>query len=284
MQKWDDISGQRFGLLTAVSKAPSGPRYRTMWHCRCDCGKEYVTGANNLKSGNTQSCGCAPKKPRKPELLLDLIGDVYGRLTVLWCVGPVPNGRIREWMCRCSCGKEIQVAQNNLRSGNTESCGCYKRELTVARNTRHGESVGGKWSPEFATYKSMISRCYHSGASGYHLYGGRGIGVCDQWRGDGGYAQFLSDMGRRPTPNHSLDKIDNDKNYSPSNCRWATTKQQGNNRRNNQVIYWKGERMTITQAAEKEGVKYELVRSRIVDRGWSAEEAMNLAVRTNRYG
>lgn len=146
-------------------------------------------------------------------------GIKYGRLTVI-----SENGKYVE--CKCDCGNIITALSNNVKRGNTNSCGCYKKELSRNRLIKHGDAR----SVECRAWESMKRRCYNKNYYLYHRYGGRGITVCDEWRND--YSQFLKDMGRKPkgTIRYSLDRIDNNKGYSPDNCKWSTDSEQNKNR------------------------------------------------------
>jgi hypothetical protein len=172
-----------------------------------------------------KSCKCA--RHHSPPNFVDLIGKRFGRLTV---TKRLKVKWVTVWLCRCSCGEITKVFGSNLRSGHTQSCGCLTKEITAQRNRaniRHGHCVAYKSTRIYRIWSSMLERCRTPQHRAYKHYGGRGIRVCEQWLI---FENFLADMGERP-PGRSLDRIDNDGNYEPSNCRWATQTEQVRNRR-----------------------------------------------------
>lgn len=160
---------------------------------------------------------------------IDLTGRKFGRLLVQ-SINPVirqePNGRrVRSWNCLCECGADLSVLGGNLRTGNTISCGCFRKEVTSSTYLKHGNSAGGpNPTPEYEVWKGMLARCSNPSHKSFHRYGGRGIRVCDEWASS--FDAFLAYMGCRPSPELTVERIENDGNYEPGNVKWATRKEQ----------------------------------------------------------
>lgn len=159
---------------------------------------------------------------------LDLSGQRFGRLTALALL-PARKASKLVWLCRCDCGIELEVLSESLRSGNTKSCGCMKIAALLARCLKHGNARANAKTPEYSIWKTMKDRCFRRANPRFADWGGRGITVCERWRNS--FPAFLADMGARPSRLHSLDRVNNDGNYEPGNCRWATAIQQAANKR-----------------------------------------------------
>lgn len=198
--------------------------------------------------------------------LVDLTGNVYGRLTVLSRDGDM-YGKVA-WACRCSCGTTLRVSGADLKSGNKSSCGCLKIETIGNLNRTHGLTN----SNEYSIWSKIKDRCFNPNTRNYDDYGGRGISMCDRWRNS--FENFYADMGPRPSPDHSIERRNNDEGYFPGNCVWATRVEQARNKRNNKLVHFNGRDVTVAELAESANLDYHLVYKRIVILGWSPEEAV----------
>lgn len=194
----------------------------------------------------------------------DMTGKRFGRLTVLARDPSVRRHRGAFWRCKCDCGNETVAPTGHLNAGQRISCGCAMAES----KTIHGKSH----SPEYKAWDNARDRCGSPSNLKYHLYGGRGIQMCEEWAAS--FAAFYRDMGDRPSPKHSLDRIDGDGNYEPTNCRWATIEEQNNNRSFNRHVVVTGKRMTVAEASRKTGIPHATITGRL-NRGWPDEEAVS---------
>lgn len=244
-----DWTGQIIGRWTVLHRDTRRPGGR-YWICRCSCLSATVKSVliDAARRGESRSCGCLRR-----ELLTqqeDLVGRVFGQLTVTARVNP-PSGKGRtRWACVCTCLNTTVVAPGKLRSGQQVSCGCYRRTRQSPRRT-HGRSK----TPLYRTWGNIVSRCYNPKAVGYELYGGRGITMDPRWRES--FEAFAADVGEPPTPKHTLDRHPNqDGNYEPGNVRWATQKEQQRNRRNNVHCTLDGVTMTLVEWADRMDVPY----------------------------
>lgn len=196
------------------------------------------------------------------------VGDRLGRLVMIERIKN-EKGRI-VWVSKCDCGVTKSIRQNHLLSGMTTSCGCVSRDRTSQRSRKHGHTVGRLQSKTYRTWCGMLRRCRNKNVIGYENYGGRGISVCERWLT---FENFLADMGEPPSSKHSIDRIDHDGNYEPTNCRWATAVEQNNNTRSNRVVLLIDERDTLANWCGRLGLNYNAVRQRLAA-GWSAERSL----------
>lgn len=208
-----------------------------------------------------------------------MIGKQFSRWTVIGKSSPYISPKDKwtvhqQWLCRCSCGTEKAVSHHTLLKGKSRSCGCLRREVSRAANTKHGHGARGRVARAYITWARMISRCCNSRDRQWGDYGGRGISVCDSWRK---YENFFADMGDRPH-GKSLDRINVNGNYEPSNCRWITQKEQMRNTRANRVVEYGGEAMSLAEACERAELPYGTVFARIKYRGWDVGRALSTPV------
>lgn len=201
----------------------------------------------------------------------NLTGRVFERLTVKAYSRPrqCPSGQVQQlWTCECECGRVVEVSTGNLTSGNSNSCGCLGRKHATEAATTHGLSK----TATYRIWRAMIHRCENKNSSYYHRYGGRGVTICKRWRAS--FENFLADMGSRPSARHSIDRYpNNDGNYEPGNCRWATAREQSRNRSDNVIVEAFGKRMCAQDFAAEVGIgKMTLIRR--IRRGWSPEKAL----------
>lgn len=196
----------------------------------------------------------------------NISGLRFGKLTV--SKTSEKRGKHRYWLCICDCGGRKYVSSTNLYNGHARSCGCFNREASSTRNRTHGKSR----TITYQIWKGLRKRCNNQNDKRYNDYGGRGIKVCDRWSN---YEHFYADMGERPSKDHSIDRIDNNGDYSPENCRWALKKIQSNNCRSNTIIAHNGLSLTVSEWADKSLVSYHTFWQRLYRLNWDIERALN---------
>ena len=202
--------------------------------------------------------------------LIDLTGRTFGRLTVIRKAGRSKTGTMK-WLCKCECGNESITRSDNLRNGRAQSCGCLRREVPSKHLGTHfmtGTKIYNIWV-------HMRNRCSNPQNQAYKNYGARGITVCERWQI---FDNFYLDMGDRPG-GMSLERIDNDKGYSPGNCKWATTKEQHRNTRRNRIIEYDGRKQCLSEWADDVGMSSSVLHNRLVQKKWTVERAFTQEVR-----
>lgn len=203
----------------------------------------------------------------------NLLGKRLGRLFVLAYAGK--KERKHYWKCVCDCGEMVFRSHDNLHSGDTRSCGCLAEDVKGLNTKTHGEASGGVLTAEYKVWRGMKNRCHNPNEPSYCDYGGRGIFVCERWKR---YENFIEDMGRRPTRKHTIERVNNGLGYSPENCRWATTTEQGRNKRSNTILEVDGTKRCISEWAEFLGVSESTIHSRL-HMGWSINDSIQTPVK-----
>lgn len=205
--------------------------------------------------------------------LVDLTGMKIGRLFVK---APVIINRRKHYECQCDCGNEFITRHDTLAyAKDNRSCGCVRRKIRPTGPRHHG--LFG--TPENRAWKSMIQRCHDPNSSKYSDYGGRGIRVCDKWRSD--FTAFLEDVGHKPNLNYQIERIDNDGNYEPGNCRWATPVEQARNKRDTRFITANGQTKPMCSWADETGISIKTIHKRLKD-GWSEQDSVTVPVGIRR--
>lgn len=209
---------------------------------------------------------------------VDLTGQRFGRLTVL--SRTLNKGKYTRWLCRCDCGNEKEVLSYCLKRGETTSCGCYHKEQAATQHTKHG----GRYDALYGVWIAMRDRCYNPRNKDYPDYGSRGICVCAEWLDkDTGYKSFREwATGHGYAKSLSIERINVNGNYEPENCRWATQKEQCNNKRNNHLISFGGKTQTMTQWADELGMNSRVLENRINRYHWDIEKALTTPTKSRK--
>ncbi len=205
---------------------------------------------------------------------IDITGKKFGRLTVIYYTGKQGNGnRTRPgWLCRCDCNKYIIALSENLRKGVSRSCGCYRTDITIKRSTTHGK----KHSDEYIVWDNMRQRCNNPNNKAYKYYGGRGIKIAKEWND---FAVFYEDMGPRPTPKHTIERVDVNGDYCRDNCIWELFQNQARNKRNIKKIKYNNEEHCLAEWAKRFNIDIRTLYSRIYILGWSIDRAFTTPIR-----
>lgn len=223
-------------------------------------------------------------------VIKDLTGQTFGRWTVIEYAGKDKYNNAL-WLCECSCEDKTRriVNGNNLRRGISTSCGCFQRELSkencIKRNAETGAQYakkhGLRYTRIYTIWSGMIDRCYRKSHKKYNDYGGRGISVCNEWRYS--VEEFYNwAINNGYNDNLSIDRINNNGNYEPNNCRWATVDEQQNNRRYNRMYTLNNKTQTLKQWANEYKINYNTLISRIDEFNWDFEKALTTPVKQNK--
>lgn len=278
MRKLTEINkGDRFGLLTIIkeveSERYSNGQLKRRVLCKCDCGKDVIVPYKQIKTGNQKSCGCLKDKyynSRRPQRYVEVkSGDRYGRLTIIQEVEPRTknNGKIdRQFLCKCNCGKEITTSLSLLRTKHVSSCGClWKRVKGNAPKPEYDPNIRKEHPRIYRIWNGIRERCFNPNCDNYYLYGARGVTVCDEWMYFENFCEWALASGY--SDKLTIDRIDSNGNYEPSNCRWTTMLEQGNNRRNNTLLTLEGKTQTLSEWCREKDISVHVVVARI-KLGW----------------
>lgn len=300
MAKFINLTGNRYGRLTVIERHENSNGKSARWRCRCDCGKYVVAFASNLKRNNTSSCGCL-RLEKTRERSITHGHSLNGRQTptlLLWrhiikrCTDPrSPGWKLygqrgvmvcQEWMkfdtFLSDMGERPEGVTLLLIDGRKpyqkDNCWWGPERLQQGKYSTHGHSKDGAQTPEYQAWSNMHRRCGDPSNARYASYGGRGITVEPRWKS---FEVFLFDMGLRPSPRLTLERIDVDRGYGPDNCRWATFKQQARNKTNNRWIEANGEKLLLVEWAERLGTSHAVILKRI-SRGWPEDLAVTTPI------
>ena len=258
-----DYTGQKFGRLTAIERIPERGK-QTKYRFLCDCGREIIIAGQSALSGNTNSCGClksevtiqqnharlGSKHDHPPKE--DITGVRSGRLVVTSYAGKNKHEK-PTWNCLCDCGNTSVAIGTAIVNGRVLSCGCLQREAVGDIARTHGKSD----SPEYGPWQAMWQRCTNPNNKFWNVYKDKTPPI--EWRE---FAVFLKDMGPRPSPQHSIDRIKNDQPYGPGNCRWATPNEQARNKANTTMVEYDGRILSMADACDASGLDYIKIRNR----------------------
>lgn len=274
MPKFIDLTGKTYGRLTVLGiHSRLGSKGGTRYLCKCQCGTEKPILAAALSCGLTLSCGCLNKDVLRARRV-DHTGTTFGRWTAIRYTGS------DQWLFRCSCGTERTLRTALVTCGHSKSCGCLKNEVASKTHTKHGKSTSKKRTRDasYTTWCSMKQRCFNPNTKQFDDYGGRGITVCDRWKDS--FSNFVNDMGERP-PGLTLERKNNNGNYEPDNCEWASRLDQGKNRRPQVTeifLIHDGQRHNLTQWSAITGLGRSVIYNRL-SRGWPIHRVLGSPTR-----
>lgn len=262
MSKFRDLTGQKFGKLTVLKLLKRDKKGRIVWLCKCSCGRETEKSTYDLSHFPNVSCKHCRYERIGKKRMKDLTGRRFGRLLILSKIGHKGKGIL--WLAKCDCGNTHEVTSNQVLSGSCKSCGCLRKEKITKHSLSHTKL--------YDIWISMRDRCNNPNSQNYKHYGERGIKVCSKWQEN--FMDFYTwAMENNYKEGLSLDRKDNNKGYTPSNCRWVTQKVQNNNTSRNCLLTYEGVTRTITEWAEALNIPVSRIRRRVKS-GWSTEQAL----------
>lgn len=265
--KMIDLTGQRFGRLAVLERSLERPASRLRWLCQCDCGNMKIVSAKALRNRDTRSCGCLVRELASKRCSLVLDGQRFGRWMVIKRAFDKPSLESR-WLCRCDCGNMKVVLGSSLSQGRSQSCGCFAVETTIKRNKKEIRVIDNSL---YRLWSGIKARCLYPNATGYKRYGGRGITICERWQV---FENFVSDMPSRPSPKHSIHRLNNCKGYEPGNVCWATPKEQALARQLTRIVLVDGIADSVSSTALRVGIS-DVTLACWMKRGFSPQQIVN---------
>jgi hypothetical protein len=254
-------------------------KWEHYYNCTCECGTKKVVCGRNIITGKSKSCGCQKSKATHDRCFIDVTGQKFNKLT---CIKWEKRNNAVYWYCQCDCGNFTWVEASNLKHGEVKSCGCTKEHVNRVHGMSHSR-LHRIWS-------KMQERCFNPNCLSFKYYGQREITVCDEWRGTDGFIRFMNwSLEHGYKDELTIDRINNDGNYEPNNCRWTTQKVQNRNTRVNPHYELNGKMYTIPELAEEFSLPYATVAQRLRKLKWSVEEAIELKphkriIKRDEYG
>ncbi len=274
MRKAIDMIGKKYGRLTVIARAPNKSKDNAAyWECVCACGNHTTVRGATLRQGQTLSCGCY-QRDRMAQMghfsAIDLTGQRSGKLVALRSLGEGKNRKVI-WECQCDCGNTTTVQTQLFREKRVQSCGCLNHmPITGSVSLSHGHARRGKITRTYMTWQNMFQRCNNPLNPNFPDYGGRGITICERWQI---FENFLADMGIRP-PKLSIDRINNNGNYEPGNCKWSTQREQVLNTRRSHWITFENQTLRFSEWAKILGISKISLYRRL--NRWTLEKALTV--------
>lgn len=252
-----DCKYENFTVIRkGTGRVTKGGQYKTTWICKCVCGKEFEVDGQKIRRNEVYSCGCMRYKNRE-KYFNDLSNMEFDNFKVVRRLKPEEVERKRyNWLCECNCGRMFYGNTNKIKTGHTKSCGCLKEKdkIRIGNLNRKYHYSNRRM---YAIYRAMILRCYNPNIKGFSDYGGRGIEVCEEWRSENGFDVFYEwAIQNGYEENLTIDRIDVNRNYKPSNCRWVTNLKQQNNRRNNIMLTYDGKTQSLKEWSRELNINY----------------------------
>lgn len=273
MGKFIDLKDQKFSRLTVIERTHTDKYGKWHWLCECDCGKIITVNGCSLRGGSTKSCGCYSRYNTSKQKTANIKGQKFNKLEAIERKGKDKYGNYL-WTCACDCGNKIQTTVSHLRSGNTQSCGCYQKQKVQEIFSKHNL----KGTRIYTIYQNMKERCYNSNHPAYKYYGGKGVAIAQEWHSIEDFYQWALNNGYQD--DLTIDRIDGTKNYCPENCRWIPMRDQAKNQTSNINITYRGETKILAEWASLLGMSPGALKYRITH--WTLEKALTHPIKQRR--